>query len=239
MALKGLMCVRNKTKNGVNYWNGEEYLKRKSCILSTTEEDRFMRALSEHSHFISSDEFTHRLWPRALRNTFPWRLIIDLKFAKLHRGKLYNLLWKERKCKCLDQWFSKFFDIPPLQTQTLSIPPQKRSRMIIAKISHYLLWRNNRRLWTKQTLIISVTTVEAASTCKLLRLLLGRCLDHLTMELIGNRSCTLATGNGKRSRLRRLKNGVTQGSVLAPFSSTFASLTCQPPSPESMHMPRT
>jgi len=24
--------------------------------------------------------------------------------------------------------------------------------MMIARISHYLLWRNNRRLWTKQTL---------------------------------------------------------------------------------------
>jgi len=26
----------------------------------------------------------------------------------------------------LEQWFSKFFHIPPLQTQTLSIPPQQR-----------------------------------------------------------------------------------------------------------------
>jgi len=42
--------------------------------------------------------------------------------------------------------------------------------------------------------------------------------------------------NGKRSRLRRPKNGVPQGSILVPFSSTPTSLTCQPPSPESMHM---
>jgi len=35
------------------------------------------------------------------------------------------------------------------------------------------------------------------------------------MEMGGNRSFTLTTGNGKRSRLRRLKNGVSQGSVLA------------------------
>jgi len=33
-----------------------------------------------------------------------------------------------------------------------------------------------------------------------------------------------------------LKNGVPEGSVLASFSSTSTSLTCQPPSPESMHM---
>jgi len=39
----------------------------------------------------------------------------------------------------------------------------------------------------------------------------------MIMEMVGNRSFTLTTGNGKRSRLRRLKNGVSQGSVLAPF----------------------
>jgi len=38
---------------------------------------------------------------------------------------------------------------------------------------------------------------------------------HMIMEMVGNRSFTLTTGNGKRSRLRRLKNGVPQGSVLA------------------------
>jgi len=37
------------------------------------------------------------------------------------------------------------------------------------------------------------------------------------MELIGNRSFTLTSGNGKRSRLRRLTNGVPRGSVLAPL----------------------
>ena len=44
-----------------------------------------------------------------------------------------------------------FFYITPLQTQILSIPPQQRSQMIFAKISHYLLRRNTRRLWTKET----------------------------------------------------------------------------------------
>jgi len=37
------------------------------------------------------------------------------------------------------------------------------------------------------------------------------------MDMVGNRSFTLATRNGQKSRLRRLKNGVPQGSVLAPL----------------------
>ena len=36
-------------------------------------------------------------------------------------------------------------------------------------------------------------------------------------ELVRNRSFTLTTGDSKQSRLRRLKNGVPQGSVLAPL----------------------
>ena len=37
------------------------------------------------------------------------------------------------------------------------------------------------------------------------------------MELVRNRSFTLITGDSKQSRLRSLKNGVSQGSVLAPL----------------------
>jgi len=40
---------------------------------------------------------------------------------------------------------------------------------------------------------------------------------HMIMEMASNRSFTLIIGNGQRSRLRRLKNGVPQGSVLAPL----------------------
>ena len=40
-------------------------------------------------------------------------------------------------------------------------------------------------------------------------------LDH--GAAVGNRSFTLTNGNGKRSRLRPPKNGVPQGSVLAPL----------------------
>ena len=39
----------------------------------------------------------------------------------------------------------------------------------------------------------------------------------MIMELIQNRSFTLTTGDSKQSRLRRLENGVSQGSVLAPL----------------------
>jgi len=54
-------------------------------------------------------------------------------------------------------------------------------------------------------------------TCKLLRLLPDRHMVHMIMEMVGNRSFTFTTGNGKRSRLFCLKNGVPQGSVMAPL----------------------
>ena len=40
---------------------------------------------------------------------------------------------------------------------------------------------------------------------------------RMIMEMVGNGSFTLNTGNGKRSRLRRLMNVFPQGSVLAPL----------------------
>ena len=42
---------------------------------------------------------------------------------------------------------------------------------------------------------------------KLLRLLPDRHMVHMIMEMVSNRSFTLTTGNGQRSRLRCLKNG--------------------------------
>ena len=54
-------------------------------------------------------------------------------------------------------------------------------------------------------------------TCKLLRLLPDKHMVRMIMELVRNRSFTLTTGDSKQSRLRRLKNGVPQGSVLAPL----------------------
>jgi len=52
------------------------------------------------------------------------------------------------------------------------------------------------------------TVWHGGLTCMLLRLLPDRHMVHMVMEMVGNRSFTLATGNCKRSRLRRLKNGV-------------------------------
>jgi len=45
-------------------------------------------------------------------------------------------------------------------------------------------------------------------TSKLLLLLPDRHMVHMIMEMVGNRSFTLTTGNGQRSRLQRRKNGV-------------------------------
>ena len=52
---------------------------------------------------------------------------------------------------------------------------------------------------------------------KLLRLLPDKHMVKMIMELVRNRSFTLTTGDSKQSRLRRLKNGVPQGSVLSPL----------------------
>ena len=54
-------------------------------------------------------------------------------------------------------------------------------------------------------------------TCKLLRLLSDKHMVRMIMELVQNRSFTLTTGDNKQSWLRRFKNGVPQGSVLAPL----------------------
>ena len=117
----------------------------------------------------------------------------------------------------------------PFQTQTLSIPPTKITNDTCKNFTPSL---------PTQTFKTSVTAVKAACTCKLLQLLQllpDRCMVRLIMELIGNRSFTLTAANGKWGRLRRLKNCVPQGFGLAHSSSTSTPLTCQPPSPESMH----
>ena len=54
-------------------------------------------------------------------------------------------------------------------------------------------------------------------TCKLLRLLPDKHMVRMIMELVPNRNFTLTTSDSKQSRLRRLKNGVPQESVLSPL----------------------
>jgi len=61
------------------------------------------------------------------------------------------------------------------------------------------------------------TVWHCSLTCKLLQLLPDRHMVHVIMEMVSNHGFTLTTGNSKRSSLRRLKNGVPQGSVLAPL----------------------
>ena len=53
--------------------------------------------------------------------------------------------------------------------------------------------------------------------CKQLRLLPDKHMVRMIMELVRNRRFTFTTGDSKQSKLRRLKNGVPQGSVLAPL----------------------
>ena len=54
-------------------------------------------------------------------------------------------------------------------------------------------------------------------TCKLLRLLPDNHMVQMIMELVRNRSLTVATCDSKPSRIRRLNNGVAQRSVLTPL----------------------
>ena len=61
------------------------------------------------------------------------------------------------------------------------------------------------------------TVCHRGLTCKLLRLLPDKHMVQMIMELIRYRSFTLSIGDSKRNRLRRLRNGLPQRSVLAPL----------------------
>ena len=61
------------------------------------------------------------------------------------------------------------------------------------------------------------TVWHRGHTCKLLRLLPDKHMVRMIMELLRNRSFTLTTSDSKQTRLRRLQNGLPQGSVLAPL----------------------
>jgi len=63
-------------------------------------------------------------------------------------------------------------------------------------------------------------------TSKLMQLLPVRHMVRMIMEVVGNCSFTFAAGTNKRSKLRRLKNGVQQDQSWHSFFSTSTSLTC-------------
>jgi len=73
---------------------------------------------------------------------------------------------------------------------------------------------------------------------RLLRLLPDRNMVHMIMEMAGNRSFTLTTKNGKRSRSQHLGNGVPQVSVLAPliFNTFISDVPNNVSRKYSMHM---
>ena len=73
-------------------------------------------------------------------------------------------------------------------------------------------------------------------TCELLRLIPDKHVAKMIMELVQNQSFTLTTSDSKQSRLRRLKNGVPQSSVLAPFYLTPIRTIFLPQFPESLLM---
>ena len=76
------------------------------------------------------------------------------------------------------------------------------------------------------SLVISVTAFKAACTCQLLLLLPDKCMVCLIMELVGNHSFTVTPATADVTTPHRYPSW-------HPSSSTSASLTCQPPSPES------
>ena len=65
-------------------------------------------------------------------------------------------------------------------------------------------------------------------TCKLLRVLPDKHVVYMIMELVRNRSFTLTIDDSKPSRLRRLQNGLPQGSVLASLFFAYTSTICFP-----------
>ena len=90
--------------------------------------------------------------------------------------------------------------------------PQQRPEMIIAKVSHYLFEETIETI-TKETdsFMMSVTAVQADCTCKLLRLIPGRCMVRLIMELVGNRSFTLTKSKQVTTFQERRPTGICPG----------------------------
>ena len=65
--------------------------------------------------------------------------------------------------------------------------------------------------------IVFLDLMAAYDTVGLLQMLPHRHLVDFILEMLTNHSFTLHTSDGQHSQLRRLRNGVPQGSVLAPM----------------------
>ena len=102
-------------------------------------------------------------------------LVEFLTEVKIHWHSLCMLQNRNFHTKLVDQkqrypvgvgvrsvFLKVFFHVPPLQTRTLSITPQQTSKWYSQKISHYLLWRNKRGSWTKQTPWITSDTSKSS-----------------------------------------------------------------------------
>ena len=127
-----------------------------------------------------------------------------VKFSSKIESSLY---WRYHT-KARDEWRGPS---PPLSTATLltqgiedSFSAKKKAGVVFADltVAYDTVWHRD-------------------FTCKLLRTLPVRLIVSFIRELVCNRSFTLTTGNGAHSRLRRLKSGVPQGSVLAPLLSNI------------------
>jgi len=70
----------------------------------------------------------------------------------------------------------------------------------------------------------------------MLQLLPDRHMIRMIVEMVGNRSLPLPPETAKEAGYDALRTASHRDLSYRPFSSTSTSLTCQPPSPESMHM---
>ena len=70
------------------------------------------------------------------------------------------------------------------------------------------------------------TVCHRGLTCKLLWLLPDKHMVQMIMKLFRNRNFALTIGDSKQNRLRRLRNGLAQGSVLAHSFSTSTQTIC-------------
>ena len=155
-----------------------------------------------------------RLWSRSQNQQSPWgtRRVIDRYLCSVPPYKILERLIYARVKPLIDPLFPK------------EQAGFRRGKSTINQV--VLLTQNIEDSFEakKKTGAVFIDLTAAYDTvwhrgltCKLLRLIPDKHMVKMIMELVRNRSFTLTTGDSKQSRLRRLKNGVPQGSVLAPL----------------------